>query len=211
MLTVGEILKRERLNKKLTIVDIEKATKIRKKNLEAVENEDWKVFSSKTYIIGIIKTYAKFLNLKEDKLVAFFRREYEKKEDLKFNEGIKNNYLIPQIRKFFQKTISLIFIIFVLFFFYQIKLYLTPPNLEIIQPKETLFKNQDKITLIGKTDKETIINVNNERVYLKNDNTFETTISLYNEKNPVIIEAVGANGKKTTISKVYIKKIISIP
>lgn len=203
MLTVGEILKKERNNKNITLEEIEKATKIRKKNLENIEKSNWEAFSSKTYIIGVIKNYANFLDLKEEKLVAFFRREYEKKEEVKFNEGIKDNYLVPQTIRVFRFFLFIIALFFIIYFAYQIKIFFTPPLLEILSPKENQFKNTDKILLIGKTDKDTIINVNNDRVLLKSNNTFEVEIPLYNQKNPVIIEATGPNGKKTTINKIY--------
>lgn len=206
METVGKILKNTRINKKLTLLQAEKFTKIRQKNLEAVENEDWNKFSSKTYINGIIRQYAKYLGLDEEKMAAFFRREYEKTEDVKFKTKIKDRYLTPQTKTAFRYTLFALFSFFILYFGYQLKLFFTPPLLEIITPKETIFKNMERVTLIGKTDKDTTIYVNGERIFLKKDNTFETYVPLFQEKNPVYVEAVGANGKKTTISKIYVRE-----
>lgn len=206
METVGKILKNTRLNKKLTLAIIEKSTKIRQKNLEAVENEDWDKFSSKTYINGIVRQYAKYLGLNEEKIAAFFRREYEKTEDMSFKTKIKEKYLTPQAKNAFRFSLFVIFIAFFLYFGYQLKLFFTPPRLEIITPKETNFIKIDRVPLIGKTDKETTIYVNGERIFLKKDNTFETYVPLFHEKNPLYIEAVGANGKKTTISKIFIRE-----
>jgi cytoskeletal protein RodZ len=206
METVGKILKNTRINKKLTLANVEKSTKIRQKNLEAVENEDWDKFSSKTYINGIVRQYSKYLELNEEKMAAFFRREYEKTEDINFKTKIKEKYLTPQTKTAFRLSLIFIFIAFFLYFGYQLKQFFTPPHLEIITPKESRFKKMERVSLIGKTDKETTIYVNGERIFLKKDNTFETYVPLFQEKNPIYIEAVGANGKKTTISKIFIRE-----
>jgi len=206
MVTIGEILIRERRKRGLTLEQVEKATKIRKKNLEAVEKNDWKNFSSKTYIIGIIKTYGKFLGLNQDKLIAFFRRQYEKKEEIKFKERINKTHLTPQSKKFFKLSILLIFLLFSLYFGYQLIIYFSPPKVEIISPKEVIFKREEKIKLIGRTEKEAIVHINGERVYQNKNNIFEATIPLINPKNEVVIEVTGANGRKTIMKKIFEKK-----
>lgn len=206
MTDIGKMLKKERESQKITLDDIEKTTKIRKKNLEYIEKDDWDKFSSKTYIVGIIKQYAKVLSLDEEKVIAFFRREYERKEDVHFKSKITEKYLTPQTKKIFRIGLVIIFLLFAGYFSYQLNLLFTPPKLQITSPTKTEFYNVDRIPLKGKTDKDTTINVNGERIYLKEDNTFETYIPLFNELNPVRIEAIGANGKKTFVEKIYIKK-----
>lgn len=206
MLTTGEILKEEREKRNLTLADIEKTTRIRKKNLEAIEKNDWENFSSKTYILGIIKSYGKFLHLDEEKLAAFFRREYEKKEEVRFKQKISKSHLTSETKKMFQRMIAFILLAFFLYFGYQLKIYFSPPKVEIISPKVTVFKREEKITLIGKTEKEAMITVNGERVYQNKDNVFSVTVPLSQSKNEVIIEVIGANGRKTTIKKIFKKQ-----
>jgi cytoskeletal protein RodZ len=206
MLTPGEILMEERKSKKITLEEVEKATRIRKKLLQAIEENDWKNFSSKTYIIGIIKSYGKFLNLDEEKLIAFFRRLYEKEEEIKFKEKLAGSYLTPQSKKIFKLSVFLISLLFFLYFAYQLKIYFSPPKVTILSPKQTIFKRENKIKLIGKTEKEAIVNINGERVYQNQDNIFEFFVPLINPKNEVIIEVTGANGRKTIIKKIFEKK-----
>ena len=84
MISVGEILKKQREKLNIDFIDVEKATKIRQKFLNAVENNNWRIFSSKVYIEGIIKNYSTFLNLNPTATLAFFRRDYERQESIKF-------------------------------------------------------------------------------------------------------------------------------
>lgn len=206
MLTTGEILKEKRQKKGLSYDQIEKETKIRKKHLKAIEENDWTLFPSKTYIIGIIKSYGRFLNLEEEKLIAFFRRQYEKKEAVSFKRRVGKDFLIPQTKKIFKVTVALVSALFLFYFAYQLKLYFSPPKVEVLQPKRAVFE-KDKIKLVGKTEKEAIVNVNGERVYLKEDDTFAVDIPLTKPKNEVVIEVTGANGKKTVVRKVFERKL----
>lgn len=207
MLTVGEILKRERLNKKLTLEDIEKATKIRIKNLLAIENSDWKKLPSKTYITGIINTYCNYLSLDAQKMNAFFRREYGRKEDIQFKSAVDNDKVVPQKKKNFRFLVLIVALIFLTYFGYQIKLYLTPPKVTIISPTQQNYTIEDRIEIVGKTEKEAIVYINKERIYLDNNNVFKTFVPLSKPKNLVVIEAIGANGKKTVVQRIYTKKI----
>ena len=60
MLSVGTIFSRERQRRGFSLKQVEKQTRIREKFLEAIEKNDWSLFSSKIYITGLIKNYSKF-------------------------------------------------------------------------------------------------------------------------------------------------------
>ena len=206
MLTTGEILRRERVTKGLSLEEIEKTTKIRKKNLTAIEQNDWRQFPSKTYILGVIKSYGKYLNLDEDKLSAIFRREYEQQENIKFKTRVSRKLLTSEAKRVFIFIILGIICVFALYFGYQLKIFLSPPTLTILKPTQVTFKREDKINLIGQTEKNAIVLVNGERVFLDGKNIFKTTLPLTKEKNEVTIEVTGANGRKTVVKRIFYKK-----
>ena len=95
MTTVGEILQKERIDKGIALLDIEKQIKVREKYLRAIEENNWDFFSSKIYITGILKNYSRLLGLDEKKVLAFFRRDYEKKDEVKFKRKVSQQYLTP--------------------------------------------------------------------------------------------------------------------
>lgn len=203
MLSVGEILKKTREQKGLTLLQIEKEIKIRTKFLQAVEENNWNVFTSKIYVTGMIKNYAQFLGLDETKMLAFFRREYERTEEIRFKKRIASSYLTPQTKKI--ATIGLIFLfaVFGVYFGYQIKQYLTPPVVMITSPIEGKTGNKEKITIHGKTEKEAVITIFGERVYQNKNGEFIYDFPLKEGKNELIIEVTGANGKKTILKKMF--------
>lgn len=206
MLSVGEIFKTEREKQGIDLKLIERQLKVREKFLKAVEDNNWKVFSSKIYITGIIRNYSLFLGLDTKKILAFFRRDYERIEEVKFKKRITSKYLTPETKKVILIGISLIFFLFFCYFSYQLKLFLSPPKVTIVLPKTNTFKKETKIKIVGKTEKDVLINILGERVYLNKEGIFEYDLPLQPGKNEIIIEAVGANGKKLIIKKIFYKE-----
>jgi len=206
MFSVGEILKQERLKQNITLAEIEKKTHIRAKFLQAVESNDWQLFSSKIYIIGIIRSYSKILNLDVKKMLAFFRRDYEKVEDTKFKKRVASRFLHSESKKFSLIGIALLVLLFLSYFLYQLKLYFSPPQVTILAPQVKEFRREDRVKVIGKTEKEAIITILGERVYQDSEGKFEYNFPLLKEKNELTIEVVGANGKKTVVKEIYLKK-----
>lgn len=206
MLTIGELLKREREKQGITLDDIEKKTRIREKYLSALEENNWDFFSSKIYITGIIKTYSRILGLDREKTLAFFRRDYEKLEEVKFKQRFSSKYLTPQTRKFAILGVGFVFLLFTIYFGFQMILYLKPPSVAILSPKTTVFQKDEKITIRGRTQKEATINIFGDRVFQNKEGIFEYSFPLKKGKNQLIIEVVGANGKKTVFRKTYIRQ-----
>ncbi len=205
MLTVGEMLKKERIQKNISLAQVEKEIRVREKFLSAVERNDWKPFSSKVYIAGIIQSYAQFLGLDEVKLLAFFRRDYDADEDVRFKKKVKNEYLTPQTKRLAFVLLGLLISFFIAYFAYQLKLYLTPPSLSFIQPTKTEFNQEERIVVRGKTEREASVSIFGTRVYQDEEGIFEYTLPLKEGKNEIIVEVVGANGKRATFRKTFTK------
>ncbi|MBP9797811.1 helix-turn-helix domain-containing protein [Candidatus Woesebacteria bacterium] len=202
---VGQLLKKERENKDITLEQVEKETRIRLINLKAIESEDWSQFQSRTYVQGVIKRYGSFLGLDAEKLSAYFRRDYEKLENLKFKKKAEHSQFTPNNKRFLQLLISVVVLLFGFFFSYQIYLFSVPPKVTILEPTKTTFRRENKFTLKGTAKKETVIMVNGRQAFLDEKNIFQIDIPLTEKENKVTIVATGANGKKTTLEKTYIR------
>ena len=207
MLSVGTILKKEREKKGLFLTDIEKQIKVREKYLRAVEEEDWSFFSSKIYITGILKNYSRVLNLDHKKILAFFRRDYERKEEVKFKRKVESDYLTPETKKFLKLGLAILILFFISYFIYQLKIYFSPPSFTLLTPKVKTFNIEKSIKISGKTDKDTTIIIAGERVYQNKDGIFTYDYSLNEGENKLMINLTGANGKKTDVEEIFFKKI----
>lgn len=74
-LSVGEILRRTRVHYGQSLVDIEKALRIRASQLEAIETSDMAQLPGRVYAVGFVRSYAEYLNLDGEKMVALFKHQ----------------------------------------------------------------------------------------------------------------------------------------
>ncbi len=79
---IGVILKQEREAKKITLEQVEEATKIRRKYLEAIENEAFEVLPGEVYVKGFVATYLKYLGIKERADVVAVMKPKEEPVDI---------------------------------------------------------------------------------------------------------------------------------
>ncbi len=81
MTDIGNSLREARIRKGLSVKDVESATKIRAKYLEALEEDDFEVLPGPTYVKAFLRTYATYLKLDADALVSEYRGGYEPRSD----------------------------------------------------------------------------------------------------------------------------------
>jgi hypothetical protein len=72
---VGNKLREARTRRHLGLPDVEVATKIRCRYLQAIENEDWDQLPGDTYARAFIRTYGSFLGLDGERLAEEQRQE----------------------------------------------------------------------------------------------------------------------------------------
>jgi cytoskeletal protein RodZ len=75
---IGNTLREARIRKGLSITDVESVTKIRSKYLEALEENDFEVLPGPTVVKGFLRTYAVFLKLDPEILLAEYRTGFER-------------------------------------------------------------------------------------------------------------------------------------
>lgn len=69
---IGKALKDARESRGISLENAEENTKIRRKYLEALEQENFEILPGKVYVKGFIKNYSIFLGLNADELVAAY-------------------------------------------------------------------------------------------------------------------------------------------
>jgi cytoskeleton protein RodZ len=71
---IGIKLQEARTRKKLSLQQVEEATKIRGRYLGAIENDEWDQLPGDTYARAFIRTYGRYLGLDGDRLAEEHRR-----------------------------------------------------------------------------------------------------------------------------------------
>ncbi len=69
---LGEVFKKAREEKGLTVKDVAVQTNIGSKFIKAIENNDFSVFPGEAYTVGFIRNYAEFLKVDPEKVIKLF-------------------------------------------------------------------------------------------------------------------------------------------
>ncbi len=212
MQTVGQILKEVRQAKFYTLDEIEKSTKIRKELLEALEAGEYSKLPPPTFVQGFIKNYGKFLGLNTEKLLAIFRREFS---DQKHPPRILESFSNPVNKKRFRLTpprllssvvLSLV-IIFFIYFWFEYRFLVGAPFLEISQPPDQFNTTSNTIQVIGRTDPEAKVSINDQEIGVDSAGKFSQEIKLSDNVSTIVISAISKDGKVTKIERtVFLKK-----
>ncbi|PIZ99652.1 MAG: hypothetical protein COX78_01595 [Candidatus Levybacteria bacterium CG_4_10_14_0_2_um_filter_35_8] len=205
MVKVGQKLQETRLEKGLSLDEVSQQTKIRHNFLAAIEKGEYSKLPSVAYAQGFVRNYARFLGLPEKETLALFRREFD--EDKHFhvlpNALAKDKEFSPaRIR--LRQTWIIVFLVFVIIFgfiFYQYRSNFFSPQVYIISPKDGAIVNSTRLTVLGKTDSNTTVTVNNLLVSVGNDGEFRKVINVFPGKTTITIKAVNKFGRQTVVKK----------
>jgi transcriptional regulator with XRE-family HTH domain len=161
MQTLGDLFRTTRERKGISVTEVSEATKIREALIHALENGHYHVFTSETHAKSFLRTYAKYLCLNEEKVLALYRRDRELNK-LKINDNyptrIKLKTLIPLADYIFnsKNILRLVIgttVILIGYFFYSILLSVNaPPSIVIISPKNNEVIRQETFTIEGYTN-----------------------------------------------------------
>lgn len=211
MRTVGQVLKEERERKFYTLDEIEKSTKIRKELLEALEAGQYFKLPPPTFVQGFIKNYGRFLGLNTDKLLAIFRREFSEGAHPprildSFKEPVdKVRFRLTPARALGGVILGLIIIFFV-YLWFEYRFLVGGPFLEVSQPVNQLNASSARIQVIGRTDPEAKLSINNQEIGVDVAGKFSQEIKLSDGINTIVIAATSKIGKVTKVERTVFLK-----
>jgi cytoskeleton protein RodZ len=72
--SLGSLMKRAREERHIDLDEAFRVTRIRRHTLEALENEQWDKLPSQVFVKGFLKTYAEFLGLDREMILAHYKK-----------------------------------------------------------------------------------------------------------------------------------------
>ena len=114
--SLGEILRARREKKKLSIEDVSHKLCIKEVYIKALEDGHYYAFPSRVYGIGFLRSYAKFLGLDSDLMVAEFHAETSDIKEAPMDMPIVEKHLALPSKKTLIIFAALIFAAIVLWF-----------------------------------------------------------------------------------------------
>lgn len=212
MKTVGQILLSQRKNKGWTLEEVQKFIKVQPKYIKALETGDYALFDNKVQVKGFLKIYAEFLEVDANQVMAFWRREYEaifekqQKQPEKKSHfgGLENPKLVITPRAVFITIVSVLLLGFFSYLFYQYRSFSGAPDLEVFTPEDNQVTDNEILDITGRTERDSVVYINNQRIILNTDGTFATSIKLNPGLNTLSFSATNSLGNAAEISKTVI-------
>jgi len=203
MNTVGSLLKGARIAKGYSFEQVEAATKIRTKFLEAIEADDYRQLPSVAYAKGFVRNYSEFLGLNSEKILAFFRRqtqEFPRSAILPkgITESLNRSRWQLTPGKFLTILALALLGIFLLYFGLQYRRFRLPPGLSLEKPVNQEVVSQKRVEVIGKTDPDATVTINGITTIVKSDGSFFDQVTLETGINKITITAISRFGKTAT-------------
>ena len=204
--TIGEILREERQQHHLSIDKLAQKTRIKKKYLQALENNQFNQLPAATFVKGYIKIYSQMFGFDYQPLIALLRRDF--RESVK-GQLVPREFIKPLLKKrqlwgpatFIVLGLALTFIILISYVGFQWYELAQPPDLKIISPVEDSLVAA-RVSVSGQTDNDAIVTINSQPVALQSDGSFKSEVYLPREGvNTISIEAQDRRGKITLIQR----------
>jgi cytoskeletal protein RodZ len=207
MITAGEVIKNKREELKKDLNSVSSDTKIQKRYLEYIENNEFEKFDSDIFATGFLKIYSQYLDLDVEKILALYRRSTKTTPTIskKSNIFIKRNSIKVSPKLIGIITLSIFLISVIGYIGYQIYKFQKPPVLTISQPVDEYISNEETIIIRGSTQNSTIVEINGNKIEVNDSGDFESAYTLTQGVNSISVNAwkeSNTNQKSNTTLKV---------
>lgn len=201
MKTIGEALKNGRSKKRYSLAKLEAETKIKRGFIEAIEEENWLSLPEYPVIVGFVKNLSRFLELDERSMVALLRRDYPpKKLSINPKPDVSEKFFWSPRLTFFV-GIGIVLVAIFGYLAFQYYKFVTPPKLEVNEPREGEVVKVRDFKVFGKTDADATVKVNNQPVLVNDDGSFTVDIAIFEGTNEIVVSSTSRSGKMTIVHR----------
>lgn len=210
--SIGDRLKRARMRKKISVAEVEEATKIRAKFILALESDSWEQIPSEVYGRGYLERYLQFLQLPVEEVMKQYDRErsmYARHcQDAQTELSPRVKFSLPRFlltpRLFAYLVVLAGLVGFGGVITVQVKKFASAPFLELVSPVKAasgateLVVSADSVTVTGRTAIGATVQVNGQIVQVNEDGSFNSKVDVHKGFNSIVIKAISGKGKETT-------------
>lgn len=207
MQTLGNILKDSRRKKGYTHEDLEEKTRIKIQFLKALENHHWEILPEYPVVLGFVKNVAGSLDISENLAVALLRRDYPpKKLSINPKPDVTNKFTWGPTATFFV-GLGLVILVVLIYLTRQYFLFLSPPALEVVSPKEGEVVKQKEVRVVGKTSPNASVTVNNQPILIEDSGDFVVNLEIFEGTSEITVSATSRSGKETVVHRKIVPEI----
>lgn len=209
--TLGEQLKKIRSEGRITLMEISRETKVPIRYLTMIEESDYDSLPPDVYVKGFLRNYAEYLGVDSKKLIELYQREKDIKNNLTKSENsgsapksvrVPHFVITPKIIT--AAAISLVVLGGFLFLYKEIGRFAAVPRLAITEPLGDEAIEGNSIEVIGFTDQDAKLTINDQSILVNDSGEFRESILLQEGLNAITISATNRFGKNVS-KKINIK------
>ena len=192
--TLGDRLRLARIRKNHELKDVEDATKVRVRYLEALERDEYESLPAQVYAVGFFERYCDYLHLPREKYTTDFKRMFAawqsmQKDALSPHSSLREPKLIVTPPLILATLTGVVVTVMVSYIWLQVHRLTAPPPLEIITPSDETKVAIETIQVAGKSDPGMMIEINNQRIAQDTDGTFKESVALQSGINSITVVA----------------------
>jgi len=203
-LTLGEKLKKIRSDRRVSLGEISRVTRIPVKYLEYLDAGNYEKLPVDVYVKGFLRSYAEYLGIDEKILIRLYEKEKGIRKNLDKDKP-KEKPRQPISVSYFAITPRLVIIILMalllgggLFYLYkEIGSFSDAPRLIVLSPENNSSISDNSVSIEGLTDSDAKIFINDQPIPVNDEGRFQETVTLQSGANPLNIKAINRFNKET--------------
>ncbi len=205
--TLGERLQNAREEANLTLKEISQSIRVRETYIRYLEEGRYSELPADVYVRGFLRSYCNYVGTDFQGSLDIYKNERgiqenikKSKEPIPLSSYKSNSFVItPRLIKICL-TVLAVFVVF-LYIWFQLSGLSKPPVLTILDPSEDKTINDDVIVLVGETDLEAEVKINDQSIQVDGSGKFKETIALQDGLNVLNIVANNKFGKSTEVKR----------
>jgi hypothetical protein len=212
-ISCGTYLRNVMEQKGITLEKASQDSKIVRTLLEAIEQDDYlsakKELPPPVYLKGMIKKYAHYLHLDEDKILDFYQKSNGRKissgekDLLPYNRFIVSRPRLSQVFSLiFRQLIKFSLIIFILgYFLFELAQFLLPAQIILYYPPKDLITSNPNLEISGKVVRSKILYLQEKEINFDENGFFREQITLNPGLNTLELKAVNSLSRETILEQ----------
>jgi cytoskeletal protein RodZ len=205
---VGQMLKARRQALRLSMAQVELATKIRGKFLAALESGDYSTLPNDIYSRGFVQHYANHLGLDGAFVAAHYVAE-RGVEEAKTRRPVMEKPVKFVFTSRILAAVSVLALAAAVLWYllWQYSALAAPPSLDVTSPNSDQVLAGAVINVAGHATQGTDVTVNDSPVLTDTDGNFSEKVALQDGVNPIRVVAKSKLGKSTTVTRNVLAKL----
>lgn len=209
-MTLGEKLRYLREERRTTLGEASRGTRIQVRYLELLESGGYDFLPADVYVRGFLRSYADFLGVDEETLIRLYEKEKGIRENVAKSRGPKkgNRYVKPVNISSFVFTprkllVAFSFLLLIGSFAYlyrELGSFSDEPRLVIFNPKDNSDTKDGSVVVEGRTDKDSKLFINEQSVLVDDEGGFREELNIQSGVNTIAFHVVNKFGKERTES-----------